>query len=56
MIPRPFTLAGLAIGVAAAGAFRAWLGRPADGVVLVAIAVAVACTALRIHLEEESPR
>jgi len=56
MIPRPITLAGVAIGIAAAGAFVAWLGRPVAGVVHVAVAVVIACTALRIHLEQESPR
>lgn len=56
MIPRPITIAGAAIVVAAAGACVAWLGHPAAGVVLVALAVAIACTALRLHLRQESAR
>ena len=56
MIPRPITLAGAAIVVAAAGGTVAWCGDAAAGVVLVALAVAIACTALRLHLRQESAR
>lgn len=56
MIPRPITLASAAIVVSAAGGTVAWRGDAPAGVVLVALAVAVACTALRIHLRQESAR
>lgn len=53
-MPRPVTLAGAAIVVAGIGAANALSGNAAAGVVFVALAVAIACTALRHLLRKDA--